>query len=199
MMTEYPIFPPMTNASSEFSFLQGKVILTDGSIFCRYLSIKLLADRLASCLAENRMQLCLARSAEAEIARQIEDPSTEPSYRRSLQSALQFIRAFDEAGLIKLLGSEGDSSAETFLKYIMLNRTGQGIVMLTQQKWLYEDISALNNLRTVKAPEVIIRRLNNDGFLEPFQEIHRPTTSDKDQRKPVNQPISDALIRLGLA
>lgn len=198
-MNRYPVNPAMTNASAEFSFLKGRVILVDGEFFCRYHGIRQLADRLASYLAANQMHLCLAKSAEAEIAARIDDPSTDPSYRRSLQSGLQFIRGFEVAGLIKPLGSENDSTAETFLKYIMLNRTSREIVVLTQQKWIFEDVSLLNSLRSVKAPAVQVRRLNNDGFLEPFQDNPHAAAASAEFPRSAAQPVSEALIRLGLA
>ncbi|MBQ7922520.1 MAG: hypothetical protein IJ325_08085 [Clostridia bacterium] len=198
-MNRFPVNPTMNNTSDEFSFMKGKILMVDRWCFCRYHAIKALSDKLVPYLVANQMHLYLAESAVSDINRQIADPATDPSYRRSLQSGLQIIQVLEDTGLIKYIGSEDESTEETFLKFIMFLRTKREIVVLTQQKWLYDDITLLSSIRTVQVPRIHIRRLNNDGCLENFRD--NPQTSpaaDSDTRKCENQPVSNALMRLGM-
>lgn len=188
----------IVNADDAYAFLDGKTILCDHRCLCRYRAVKTLLDTFLPYLAKRQMQICVAKSARAEIEKELAAPETDLSYRRSLQSGLQILELLTSADMIKLIGSENDSTEETFLKYIMLNRTGREIVVLTQQKWLFDDVEHLNALRTIQGHKVLVRRLNTEGMLEQFQ-LNQPQTAVPEQSPKLDsKPLTDTLARLGL-
>lgn len=205
-----PYYTPNANHDfEEFAFMRGATVLVDRWCFCRYRAVKVFLDRITPFLSQHRMQLCLAKSAQSDIRRQMADPSTEPSYRRSLQSGLEIIRALDEAGMIRYLGAESESTERIFLTHILYNRESN-IVVLTQQKWLYDDVLQFNALRTVRGNEVQIRRLDNDGCLACFVDSPQPAfapapaaahgryEAERREKKTPQPAIDGVLMRLGL-
>ena len=92
-----------------------------------------------------------------------------PELMDKAQKELETINRLLSAGLIELRGEETDNFADNVFQVVFTKfRMTHKLLLITQDGDLASDIFNLNNIKSVKANPVAVKRINKYGFLSNF-------------------------------
>lgn len=85
------------------------------------------------------------------------------------KGCLQKIQALKEDGYIEVRGEDTDNFADNVFQVVFTKfRMTHNLLLITQDNDLAKDILALNKSKAVKANPVIVKRINENGYLNDF-------------------------------
>ncbi|SHH23804.1 CFI-box-CTERM domain-containing protein [Clostridium grantii] len=92
-----------------------------------------------------------------------------PELKKKAQSALENLNRLISAGLLELRGEETDNFADNVFQVVFTKfRMTHKLLLITQDGDLAADIYNLNNIKSVKANPVYVKRINKYGYLSNF-------------------------------
>lgn len=92
-----------------------------------------------------------------------------PNLSRRSKDSLAKIAQLQHKNLIEIRGEKEDNFADNVFQVVFTKfRLKHRLLLITQDRNLAADIASINNFKSVKGNKVIVKRLDNKGFLKDF-------------------------------
>lgn len=96
--------------------------------------------------------------------------SNKPELQKKAESSLEILNKLILAGFLEVRGEENDNFADNVFQVVFTKfRMTHKLLLITQDGDLAYDIYNLNNVKSVRANPVYVKRINKYGFLSNFE------------------------------
>lgn len=153
-------------------------------------------DAFTSCMKSiisnrNEKHRIIILSSVIQELRYLANSSTS-TCRNEAYRAMNELPVLTKANVLSVIGDStiAEQADYSILKYVSVHRFNQNIIVVTQDRQLADDISMLNNIKSL--PPVYVRKMNYHGNLvSPWDDCHKKESSTNN--------ASDILKRFGIA